>query len=499
MRFPPFADLDQDQRRVYADAPTDGAMLVTGPPGTGKTIIAMHRALRLAQNDDRQVTVIMFNKVLARYTSNFENPHNIKVIHMHGWAPNWYKTAFGRPIPTIDKYRTPDWQMIKTIIRNCREQSILKKLSWGHLIIDEGQDFDSQMYSALMAVVRHKSLEGDDQPTLTVFADENQTITDKNSTIVELIEELNTDMDTQRLWRLDKNYRNSTEIAKFSRHFQVRNSSHVALPERETARLPVVFIRVDEPYDQIIDFTANQGSLEVGVVVFGSSADVRRTYKELNKKIQQKRVKCRIQGYVSRDPDGILDDHTKLQFDSPPSITVVHQKSSKGLEFDAVFLINVNALRTRDGDELDSFKELYVAASRARDYLFSIIRGELEQSFFPDSMRLLPDPTEGLCTYLDRDGQSLDEDALLLRVNWLDTAYHHQRQELMQEGLVSRLREIDVNELTKVLDELARKSFAYQGTATIIEDRVRAGTQEGLLDLVIELGPIQVKRALNLE
>ena len=91
------------------------------------------------------------------------------------------------------------------------------------------------------------------------------------------------------------------------------------------------------------------------------------------------------------------------------------------------------------------------------------------------------------------------EEKLLAAVEWLDTAYHHQRLELQREGLVDRLLKIDADELIKVLDELARKSFAHQGTATILEDRVRAGKPEGLLDLVIELGPIHVKRALNLE
>ncbi len=34
MKFPNFSDLDKDQVAVYGKAPTDGALLVIGPPGT---------------------------------------------------------------------------------------------------------------------------------------------------------------------------------------------------------------------------------------------------------------------------------------------------------------------------------------------------------------------------------------------------------------------------------------------------------------------------------
>ena len=38
MRFPPFEDLDEEQRHVYGFAPVDENILIVGAPGTGKTI-----------------------------------------------------------------------------------------------------------------------------------------------------------------------------------------------------------------------------------------------------------------------------------------------------------------------------------------------------------------------------------------------------------------------------------------------------------------------------
>ena len=175
MRFPPFADLDSDQRKIYSESPTHGAILIVGPPGSGKTVVAMHRAFRLS-GDKRQVSVIMFNKVLSRYTSNFPDlPDNITITHMHDWIKKWYMSAFGHKHPAIDKYGTPDWDRIRQQIATC-SPSVKEKLHWGHLIIDEGQDFPPSMYACLYQVLKIFKNEKESMPTLTVFADENQTI-----------------------------------------------------------------------------------------------------------------------------------------------------------------------------------------------------------------------------------------------------------------------------------------------------------------------------------
>ena len=102
MRFPLFADLDADQKRLYGKSPSDGAILVVGPPGSGKTVVAAHRAVRLSASG-RPVTLIMFGKVLRQYTSNFDGfKDNTRVIHYHEFWPNWYQSAFGKQIPKIE-------------------------------------------------------------------------------------------------------------------------------------------------------------------------------------------------------------------------------------------------------------------------------------------------------------------------------------------------------------------------------------------------------------
>lgn len=60
--------LHRSQRRLV-EKDVDGAMRVTGGPGTGKTVVALHRARHLAENllqdDERPILVTTFNRVLA--------------------------------------------------------------------------------------------------------------------------------------------------------------------------------------------------------------------------------------------------------------------------------------------------------------------------------------------------------------------------------------------------------------------------------------------------
>ena len=98
MRLPRFADLDADQRKIFSESPTDGAMLVVGPPGAGKTVVAIHRAMRLSMNNPGEtVNLIMFNKTLTQYSSSGLNlSTNIKIASFHSWFSAWYWNVFGK-------------------------------------------------------------------------------------------------------------------------------------------------------------------------------------------------------------------------------------------------------------------------------------------------------------------------------------------------------------------------------------------------------------------
>ena len=61
MRLPEYEKLSKSQVDIYRDK-IEGNMLVSGPPGSGKTILALHRAAKLkAEFQEDTVTLLMFN------------------------------------------------------------------------------------------------------------------------------------------------------------------------------------------------------------------------------------------------------------------------------------------------------------------------------------------------------------------------------------------------------------------------------------------------------
>jgi len=178
MRFPKIIDLDQEQRQVFNNAPSDKNIVITGSPGTGKTIMALHRAMKLAQLG-KKPHLIMYNRVLAKYTNSGESKTDVKVSTMHKWIYDWWKGAAilkGKKLPMviIDKYNKKfDWKAIFQEIIQINNKKDLEELNWGHLLIDEGQDFEEEMYFTLNALSGHfKSYEL--ECMITVFADDNQ-------------------------------------------------------------------------------------------------------------------------------------------------------------------------------------------------------------------------------------------------------------------------------------------------------------------------------------
>ena len=79
-------------------------------------------------------------------------------------------------------------------------------------------------------------------------------------------------------------------------------------------------------------------------------------YNAIKSKLGSSDSKYTIQTYISKAKFG-LNKWQNLQFDKPPSITIIHQASSKGLEFDVVFVMNLEGLYMAPGAEIDGFKK----------------------------------------------------------------------------------------------------------------------------------------------
>ena len=133
MRIPNLTDLDREQERIYLEAPMDGVILVTGPPGSGKTVMAWHRAEALL-DQDVQVHLTMYTKVLRRYVETGKESDALGVKHLHSWVFQWWRKAGRGTIPKRviegERFHPIDWEKIQTLVLTEQRAEKLKKFDW---------------------------------------------------------------------------------------------------------------------------------------------------------------------------------------------------------------------------------------------------------------------------------------------------------------------------------------------------------------------------------
>ena len=389
------------------NAPLDGVIMVKGPPGSGKTIMAFYRSIILSEKGT-SVSILMYNNVLSRYIASTDTGDSrdvtagIKISTQASWSFSWWRSAFGfKARPPLEEgpgWRPVDWAQVAQYVLAEKSSSSLAKLHWGHLVIDEGQDFDKGFFMALNFMRMRPWAKG--PPGLTIFADDNQQLDEaNNSTTREVIDALGLRGDKERCYELTKNYRNTQEIynlAKYYRIFKMQADD----PDR-TGEQPEVRLLGDRN-DSIATITRlckrNRGK-EIGVVIPNNKKMVKEYHKELKKQLEPDGFT--VQAYNSGSKVLTVES---LQFDQPSTVTVVNMASVKGLEFDVVFAAEMQSMDVSDDRLEAACKTLYVLCSRARENLFLCFTLDGDDADYegsvPPSLGLIPPEGQKLCRYL---------------------------------------------------------------------------------------------------
>jgi DNA helicase IV len=356
LKLPTYQELSKEQDTIN-NLPLSGTHLVVGPPGTGKTVIAIYRA-EMCKRAKLSSQFIVYNNTLRQYldTAIREKDINGQTLTYHSWFGKWYWRNFHKYPPQTERYKY-DWQQIHENISRQKNYDV-----FDHLIIDEGQDFSKEFYLVIRQIAKNVS----------VFADENQRLNESNSTI----DEIKSFLGAPNIHSLSRNYRNSLPIAEFARQFYVGLKTGIPdLPVRIGSK-PRLFLKRDfnEQIALIARIANNNPDNSIGVFV--KTQDQQKIFlNQLNRK-----VKGCVQTYMYND-----DDHKTIDF-CKNGIIILTYKSAKGLEFDNVFLPNLDTLRS-DANEYDQKMEFYVLLSRARNELNLMCDGDN----IPQFMRFIPD------------------------------------------------------------------------------------------------------------
>ncbi|MGW8304696.1 MAG: AAA family ATPase [Achromobacter pulmonis] len=346
MKLPSFSDLLDEQRLVFMADP-DRSILVVGPPGSGKTSVALWKANILAgPNYQRRVTVVTKNRLLAALATQISQDQGnapVTSMTMHTLVWNHYRDTFSRIIPQWSPYNF-DWPQV---LRDYTEANVAPLID--HLIVDEGQNLPKEFF---VWARRFGAL------TVSVFADENQSTEAGGCHIADLQSAGFTEMHL-----LTVNHRNTLEIAELVECFHQDRNVPPAPAQRGRSGEPPRMITVtnwEELAQQVAVRFGNRGG-SIGVIVYHVD-DINILYPLLRGRLPAARVDMYTNNAEPRAEDAIrLRDG---------GVTIISGESAIGLEFDTVYLQDLS--RSLPMVLPVQQRRLYMLCARARDTLLLV-------------------------------------------------------------------------------------------------------------------------------
>ena len=365
IRMPTFTDLSPEQQSILRDIPFTGTSLVVGPPGTGKTVIGMFRALAISRGDGRRVTFITHSKVLTEHSKTWREDGfdavDLRTYHSFTWKI--WKAHGGQGNPPAKHGAASQWEKDWNAITQ-QLASHQRPVSLGHVVVDEGQDLPTEFYQN-MAIYVLKGWVG----SFSVFADENQRLDPAiNSTIAQIRTAMSQVCKPIEL-PLTRNFRNTLPIAKSAASFFVGAASERPVFPEDRPGSPVEMQKCLNPgamAERVAILATNDSSRSV-LVICGSQPMAKSMRNKIEHQMNQNGRPRTVTWYKRGHEE--WGDSAALRAGENGIIAVVHTSSMKGLEADAVFVAGLEHFdKGDDGDDIENMN-LYVTTSRARSSL----------------------------------------------------------------------------------------------------------------------------------
>ena len=343
MRLPTWDEVRSDREQLdVLEAKLDQSLFVVGPPGCGKTSLAVWRADALAGLHGT-TPVVTYNRMLRRTLQLVANEHHIDIqastMHSYVWSHYYRRATTEPPTRELDSYNY-EWNTMLTRLNGLAPDQEA-------LVVDEGQDLPSGFFAYAS---RHIAM------TMSVFADEEQAIDLAGSTL----EQIRIAAALPLPVMLTENHRNTPEIARLAEHFHQGRLPAATVVRSDTGGIPHL-IRSRSPestIDRIVnEFRNRSGS--VGVIV-AREATGQLVHESLTARLPD----TRVNRYASElKNENSIDVRT-------PGITILNKRSVKGQEFDTVFILELEEYIPCSCDA--DFRAMYMMCARARDHLFLV-------------------------------------------------------------------------------------------------------------------------------
>ncbi len=343
MRLPSFNDLIPEQRNIFLANPDD-SMLIVGPPGSGKTSIALWKANILSGPDlRRRVQVVTRNRMLSALATQISQDQGNAPVTSATMA-TYLTSDYGRRFSRFAPQWSPFNYIWEQILREYEAANVQPSID--HLIVDEGQNLPLPFFIWARRFMAR---------AVSVFADEDQS-TEVNGTRVDQLEQAGfTDVHP-----LTVNHRNTQEVANLVEHFHTnrrlpplpasRGFSGVAPRILQVATWPALAEAVARRW-------RNRGDA-LGVILYEVD-DIKRLHGLISALLPDARV-----DFYTNDAVPGAEAAIRMR---DRGVTIISGESAIGLEFETVFLQDLRRSLPSDADLKN--RRLYMLCARARDTL----------------------------------------------------------------------------------------------------------------------------------
>ena len=168
MTWLPPAERLTPAQTASVEAPTDRPLVIRGGPGSGKTIVLLHRARRLGGDTGRPAAVatLVYTNVLRDFIRSATETLRLdpeRVLTFDHWCRLRHAELIGPP--PLDHDGHPDFLRVRRqLLAHLRARAPAPALD--AILVDEGQDLDEDCYALLKLSARHVTVAYDPKQSL---------------------------------------------------------------------------------------------------------------------------------------------------------------------------------------------------------------------------------------------------------------------------------------------------------------------------------------------
>lgn len=242
--FIPFDQLTPEQQRILGLG-TDVNRVLFGGPGSGKTIILLHRAYYLHKVKHLpydKIHIFVYNNTLLSFIQSGLLTLGLDptmASTLDSWCYHYYQSNIGKKIPRVEDSTSPDFGEIR---KQTYEKIVTTRSfpMYDALMVDEGQDLDEICYRIFTKLSKHTTVACD-------FKQQIYEIEDSQENLLALLNARNSYSTLTRLVRCTPGVANTAEAFIKDDKLKDEFRKQVELIERRD-QVPVLQIA---PYSSI--------------------------------------------------------------------------------------------------------------------------------------------------------------------------------------------------------------------------------------------------------